>query len=200
MAAVEGQAGASHSARVGLAGNERRLAKKVSPFFERTRRRMQGISTRLLLSRSEMDAVERRTAATGIYPGSIADTPNAHGVSGFIVPSTPRGATPQQIPENDYPQPNRDVTLSAIERVAATRQASDESSPEVVELRAELWAACLECARTQHRSAAADIIVAEAEKLTTKMWLEIRKDLISRGLVKLDTSDRTFHPTRWSGP
>ncbi|CAD6975394.1 unnamed protein product [Tilletia controversa] len=123
----------------------------------------------------------------GIVPGYIARpgytpspaTPTARGVSGFLVPVTPKpskesaeanvgiGLTELTFGSDDDFK-HLDATLSAEERIEASRRASDETSDEVRQLKSQLWSTCLSIVQKENRSASPEEIIAKTDKMITR--------------------------------
>ncbi|CAD6914540.1 unnamed protein product [Tilletia controversa] len=135
----------------------------------------------------------------GIVPGHIARpgqtpalaTPTARGVSGFLVPVTPKsnkesaevhvgiGLTGLTFGSDDDFR-HLDATLSAEERIESSRRASDETSDEVRKLKSQLWSTCLSIVQKENRSASPEEVIAKTDKMMSEHWLQIRKDRIMR--------------------
>ncbi|CAD6899812.1 unnamed protein product [Tilletia controversa] len=133
----------------------------------------------------------------GIVPGHIARpgqtpalaTPTARGVSGFLVPVTPKsnkesaevhvgiGLTGLTFGSDDDFR-HLDATLSAEERIESSRRASDETSDEVRQLKSQLWSTCLSIVQKENRSASPEEVIAKTDKMMSEHWLQIRKDRI----------------------
>ncbi|CAD6971077.1 unnamed protein product, partial [Tilletia controversa] len=103
-------------------------------------------------------------------------TPTARGVSGFYVPVTPKkakdtaevgmGLSDGALGQGEGELRHLDGKLPALERIKASRLASDETSPEVRRLKAELWSACLAIVERDDENATADELAAKTDKMT----------------------------------
>ncbi|KAE8231736.1 hypothetical protein CF326_g3244 [Tilletia indica] len=123
-------------------------------------------------------------------PGQTPSTPKVRGASGFLVPATPKRSKEAKnvgiglafgSPDVSAPgYEHLDARRSADERINASRRASDETSKEVVELKAQLWSTCLAIVEREHKDASPDVLVSETDKMVSTHWLQIRKDRISR--------------------
>ncbi|KAK0522415.1 hypothetical protein OC842_006473 [Tilletia horrida] len=106
--------------------------------------------------------VRRSLPQQGKRPSTL--TPVGIGITG--------GAT---APSGNIDHIHLDPTRPAHERLAASRRASDETSPEVKELRSKLWLTCLAILEAECPGATPEKIISETEKLCSTHWLEILK-------------------------
>ncbi|KAE8228096.1 hypothetical protein CF326_g6985 [Tilletia indica] len=126
---------------------------------------------------------------TAVRPGETPSTPKARGVSGFFVPRTPKRTAQSPTPALstgseglrsavEQSVKHMDKTLSAHDRIEASRLASDENSPEIQELKSMLWTTCLGYVQQQRPDATEDEVVAETDTMCSQHWLQLRKDRI----------------------
>ncbi|CAD6893905.1 unnamed protein product [Tilletia caries] len=115
----------------------------------------------------------------------VQATPTARGVSGFLVPITPKASRNKD--ENVVAFRHLDPHVSAAERIEASRRASDETSDEVRQLKAELWTACLSVVEKENPGASDVLIAEKTDQMLSEQWLALRKDRIARSF---DTAHR----------
>ncbi|KAE8182535.1 hypothetical protein CF328_g8476, partial [Tilletia controversa] len=115
----------------------------------------------------------------------VQATPTARGVSGFLVPITPKASKNKD--ENVAAFRHLDPHVSAAERIEASRRASDETSDEVRQLKAELWTACLSVVEKENPGASDVLIAEKTDQMLSEQWLALRKDRIARSF---DTAHR----------
>ncbi|CAD6913788.1 unnamed protein product [Tilletia controversa] len=135
-------------------------------------------------------------------------TPTARGVSGFYVPVTPKkakdtaevgmGLSDGALGQGEGELRHLDGKLPALERIKASRLASDETSPEVRRLKAELWSACLAIVERDDENATADELAAKTDKMVAEHWLLLRKDRIARAFDPASRTDETRESGRGS--